>query len=145
MATEFAPSTRSEEDRRTLIEWAVSCALRVLPEFEDERPTDTRPRDAIDGAMAWMRGETPIGPVRELAFRSHAAAREAEGPGAVAAARSAGHAAAVAHMAGHAPNAARYALKSLEPFGSERVKAEDEWQRSTVPAELATFVYPENN
>ncbi len=92
-----------------------------------------------------MRGETSIGPVRELAFAAHAAAREAASPEAVGAARSAGHAASVAHMAGHARTTARYALKSLETSGFERVRAEDERQRSTVPTVLASFVYPEDD
>jgi hypothetical protein len=43
-----------------------------------------------------------IGPVRALAARAHAAAREVGDPAAVAPARAAGQAAGVAHMAAHA-------------------------------------------
>ena len=145
VTSDFAPSTRSEDDRRILIAWAVACAQRVLHMFEGERPDDTRPREAIDGGLAWINGETTIGPVRHLAVGAHAAAREASGPGAVAAARSAGHAAAVAHTAGHARNAAVYALKAVELSAPELVEAEDEWQRSTVPAEFSSFVYGESD
>jgi hypothetical protein len=79
-----------------------------------------------------------------LAFDAHAAARDAAGTGAVAAARSAGHAAAVAHMAGHARNAARYALKAIEAAKPDTVTTEQTRQRSSVPEHLAAFVYPED-
>jgi hypothetical protein len=111
-------------------------AARVLPMFEDAHPDDARPRDAIEGGMAWVRDETAVGPVRELAFRAHAAAREAGEPEAVAAARSAGHAAAVAHMAGHARNAANYALDAIKAKNPDAAVAEDTWHRGTVPSEL---------
>ena len=141
----LSPATRSEDDRRVLMVWATACASRVLPVFEEGRPGDTRPREAIEGGLAWVQGETTIGPTRELAVAAHAAARDADNPGAIAAARSAGHAAAVAHMAGHAPNAARYALKAIDAARPDAVAAEDAWQRSSVPEHLAAFVYPEDN
>ena len=88
-----------------------------------------------------------IFPTSSYVFDSaaHAAARDADNPGAIAAARSAGHAAAVAHMAGHAPNAARYALKAIEAARPEAVASENAWQRSSVPEHLAAFLYPEDN
>jgi Imm-5 like putative immunity protein len=101
--------TLSEDDRRALAGWAADCAERALPLFEAQAPGDRRPRDAIAGARAFARGAVRIGPVRALAARSHAAARAAGDPAAVAAARAAGHAAAVAHMAAHARGAPAYA------------------------------------
>lgn len=139
------PQTRSEEDRRLLAGWATTCAHRVLPFFEAEHPTDSRPRNALDGAVAWINDEIRIGVARSLAFDAHAAAREATAAGAVAAARAAGHAAATAHMAGHARKAADYALKAVAAGDSspDEVRAESEWQRSQVPATLERFVYPD--
>lgn len=77
MAKERSPLTRTEDDRRELIVWAVACAERVLPLFEEASPDDPRPREALAGAMAFSRGELRIGPVRKLAVACHAAAREA--------------------------------------------------------------------
>jgi immunity protein 5 of polymorphic toxin system len=91
--------TLSEDDRRVLAVWAADCAERTLSLFEAQAPTDTRPRDAIEGLRAFARGDMRIGAVRALAARAHAAAREIGDPGAVAAARAAGQAASVAHMA----------------------------------------------
>lgn len=103
--------TLSEDDRRVLAVWAADCAERTLWLFEAQAPTDTRPRDAIDGLRAFARGEMRIGPVRALAARAHSAAREIGDPAAVAAARAAGQAASVAHMAAHARGVA-YAAKA---------------------------------
>lgn len=38
--------------------FACDCAERVLPLFESERPEDRRPREAIEVARAFARGET---------------------------------------------------------------------------------------
>ncbi len=104
--------TLSEDDRRVLAVWAADCAERTLSLFEAQAPSDTRPRDAIDGLRAFARGEMRIGKVRALSARAHAAAREIGDPAAVAAARAAGHAAAVAHMAAHARGVPAYAAKA---------------------------------
>lgn len=104
--------TLSEDDRRVLADWAADCAERVLPLFERQAPSDTRPRDAIEGVRAFARGELRIGPARALAVAAHAAAREVGEPAAVAAARAAGHAVATAHMASHARGVPAYAAKA---------------------------------
>jgi hypothetical protein len=122
----------SEENRRVLAVWAADCAERTLRLFEERAPGDTRPRDAIEGARAFARGEMRIGKVRALAASAHAAAREVGDPAAVAAARAAGHAAAVAHMAAHARGVA-YAAKAAglaAPGSPTAVSDEAQWQLS---------------
>jgi len=124
--------TLSEDDRRMLAVWAADCAERTLPLFEAQAPNDTRPRDAIEGVRAFARGEMPIGKVRALVARAHAAAREVSDPAAVAAARAAGHAAAVAHMAAHARGVA-YAAKAAglaAPHDQNAVASEVQWQKN---------------
>lgn len=111
MKREPGPLTLSEDDRRVVAVWAADCAERTLPLFEARAPHDTRPRDAVDGARAFARGELRVGRLRALAAAAHAAAREVGEPAAEAAARAAGHAAAVAHMASHARGVA-YAAKA---------------------------------
>jgi hypothetical protein len=123
--------TLSEDDRRVLAVWAADCAERTLSLFEAQAPGDTRPREAIDGVRAFARGEMRIGPVRTLAARSHAAAREVGDPAAAGAARAAGHAAATAHMAAHARGAAAYAAKAVglaAPHDPAAVEDEVRWQ-----------------
>ena len=113
--------------------WAADCAERTLSLFEAQAPSDTRPRDAIDGLRAFARGEMRIGKVRALAAQAHAAAREIGDPAAVAAARAAGQAAGVAHMAAHARGAAAYAAKAAglaAPHDPTAVADEVRWQQS---------------
>jgi hypothetical protein len=124
--------TLSEDDRRVVAVWAADCAERTLSLFEAQAPSDTRPRDAIDGVRAFARGEMRIGPVRALSVSAHKAAREVGDPAAVAAARAAGHAAGVAHMASHARGVA-YAAKAVglaAPHNPKAVADEVRWQLS---------------
>lgn len=96
------PMTLSDDDRRTVGLWAAACAERVLPLFEATAPSDTRPREAIDGVRAFARGEIRKRPLRSIALAALAAARDVEDPAATAAARAAGYAAATAFMHAHA-------------------------------------------
>ncbi|MGI6519284.1 MAG: putative immunity protein [Bacillota bacterium] len=57
--------------------------------FEDKRPGDERPRNAVEEGRAWVRGEIGTSEARAAAFAAHAAARDADQPSARAAARSA--------------------------------------------------------
>jgi immunity protein 5 of polymorphic toxin system len=125
--------TLSEGDRRLLAVWAADCAERTLSLFEENAPSDTRPRDAIDGLRAFARGEMRIGKVRALSAQAHAAARDIGDPAAVAAARAAGQAAGVAHMAAHARGAAAYAAKAAglaAPGDPSASPAEVRWQQT---------------
>ena len=130
--------TLSEDDRRVLAVWAADCAERTLPLFEAQAPDDTRPRDAIDGARAFARGELRIGPARALAVAAHAAAREVGAPAAVAAARATGHAVAVAHMASHARGVAYAAIAAglAAPDDPDAVADEARWQLGITTPEV---------
>ncbi|GAA3938936.1 putative immunity protein [Microbacterium soli] len=132
--------TLSVTDRRELVEWTIACAERLLPLFRAQRPDDDRPREALEAARAFMRGEMDIDDVRERAYASHAAARAADDPSALAAARVCGQAAAVAHMAGHARQVPRYTAKA---FPGDRARRDEElaWQRMNVPERFDTYVY----
>ncbi|MEP7453307.1 putative immunity protein [Phyllobacterium sp. SB3] len=129
----------SQEDHRLLAIWAGDCAEHVLTHFESRSPCDDRPRRAIEACRAWVRGELPMAQARKAAFASHEAARDAREPEAVAAARSAGHAAATAHVATHAPHAAAYALKAVaRESGAEVERA---WQYDCLPEHLRAIIF----
>src|SRR4051812_44638320 len=49
--------TLTDSDHRLLALWAATCAGHVLDLFESARPGDPRPRNAIEHARAWVRGE----------------------------------------------------------------------------------------
>ncbi|MFT2752964.1 putative immunity protein [Clavibacter sp. Sh2088] len=133
-----ADLTLSEGERRRLIVWAAACGARLLPVFSAERPDDGRLDDAIAGAAAFADGALGVGAMRTLAFAGHAAARDAVSPEATAVARAVGQAAAVAHMAAHGREIPRYTRKALT---GEALVAELAWQRETVPADFASYVF----
>lgn len=47
----------SDSDHRLLALWAASCAEHVRHLFESAQPEDAQPREALEAARAWVRGE----------------------------------------------------------------------------------------
>jgi len=129
---------------RLLAVWAAECAEHVLPFFEAERPSDPRPREAVEQARAWVRGEITMSQARTAAGKANAAARDLTGA-ARHAAHAAGQAAAVAHVAAHELGAAAYAIKAARAAAA---KGEDEragreecrWQRERLQEEIRDLV-----
>jgi hypothetical protein len=115
-------------DQRSLARWAAECAEHVLVRFREHRPNDNRPRQAIEAARAWTRGEVQCGQAKAAAVAAHAAARACDHPAAKAAARATGHAAATAHMPGHARGAAAYAILAVMIEDPDAGAAERDWQ-----------------
>lgn len=98
---------------------------------EDERPLDYRPRQLIERARAFARGELNTADEIRRRFASRVSASDVEGRAAAAAARAAGQAVAVCHMGAHALGAAAYAAKAADvanPHRSAAVDDEIRWQ-----------------
>jgi hypothetical protein len=135
----------SRERHRLLALWAADCVEHVLHIFTDQCPGDGRPRQAIEVARAWARGEVSVGAARAASVAAHAAARDAgEGP-AHFVARAAGHAVATAHMADHAPGAAMYAIRAVKAAAGEQDEAaaarqEYDWQVTHLPEAIRDLV-----
>ena len=120
---------------RILAVWAADCAERVLPFFEEKRPEDDRPREAIEAIRAWVRtGVFRMADVRNFSLAAHAAAREvAKDDAARSAARAAGQAMATAHVPRHAIAAAIYAATAVRdaansPDADAATARERDWQ-----------------
>lgn len=134
-----SPQSLSEEDRRRVAAWAADCAERVLPVFEAEAPHDDRPRDAIERARAFARGELAAAAEIRLRFVAGRAAHSATTPAGVAAARAAAQAAAVAHMGAHALGASAYAARAAGSASDRSDGAAHElaWQLKQMSLEVA--------
>jgi hypothetical protein len=102
-------------DHKTLAVWAIDCAERVLPYFEEKYPEDHRPRNAIETLQTWINtGLFKMAVIRKASLAAHAAAREVgENNAARAAARAAGQAVATAHVPTHSIGSAIYALQAI--------------------------------
>jgi len=101
----------TDMDHRLLALWAAACAEQVLDLFESVQPEDPRPRQAIEHARAWVRGEVTMMQARAAGGHAMGAARDLGGA-ARHAAYAAGQAGAVAHVAAHELGAGAYAIKA---------------------------------
>jgi hypothetical protein len=122
-------------DHKTLATWAIDCAKRVLPYFEEKYPDDDRPRKAIAALQTWIdTGIFSMAVIRKASLDSHAAARAVgEDNPARSAARAAGQAVATAHVPNHSMGAALYALQAIhraaDPADADAaVTNECDWQ-----------------
>ena len=136
--------TLTDSDHHLLALWAAACAEHVLPLFESAKPSDSRPRHAIEQARAWARGEITMSQARTAAGHAMAAARDLSGAARYAA-YAAGQAAAVAHVAAHELGAAAYAIKAAraaapEGEGESTGRLECRWQREQLPDAIRELV-----
>ena len=134
----------TDADHRLLALWAAACAEHVLPLFERAQPDDPRPREAIDAARAWARGESRMMQTRAIGGHAMGAARPLRAAARFAA-YSAGQAACVAHVAEHDLGAAAYAIKAAQAGApknrsAEAGRLEREWQRLQLPTEVRELV-----
>jgi hypothetical protein len=136
--------TLEDAQHRLLAAWAADCAEHVLHYFTSQYPEDDRPRQAIEQARAWSRGEISMTQAREAAYAAHDAAKTSTGA-AREAARAAGHAVATAHMADHELGAAAYAIRAVRAASStdsrdEAGQIECQWQREQLPEVIRDLV-----
>ncbi len=125
----------SQTDQKILAVWAIDCAERILPYFEEKYPDDKRPRQAIETLQKWIKtGVFRMTVIRKASLDSHAAARDVgEDSPARSAARAAGQAVATAHVPTHAIGAAIYGLQAIyratdADEADEAVAKERDWQ-----------------
>src|SRR4051794_3743272 len=71
--------TLTDADHHLLALWAASCAEHVLGLFEAAEPEDPRPRQAIEHARAWVRGEVTMMQARAAGGHAMGAARDLRG------------------------------------------------------------------
>lgn len=136
--------TLTDSDHHLLALWAAACAEHVLHFFESVKPSDPRPRRAIEQTRAWIRGEITMSRSRAAGGEAMAAARDLTGA-ARHAAYAAGQAGVVAHVAAHELGAAAYAIKAAraaapESGGKSAGRFECRWQRSQLPEAIRDLV-----
>ncbi len=136
--------TLTDADHHHLALWAAACAEHVLDFFESARPTDPRPRQAIEHARAWVRGDVTMTQSRAAGGHAMGAARDLRGA-ARHAAYAAGQAGAVAHVAAHELGAAAYAIKAARAAapggdGDSAARRECRWQRDQLPPAIRDLV-----
>ncbi|GAB7007165.1 hypothetical protein JCM18899A_46390 [Nocardioides sp. AN3] len=132
----------TDADHRRLALWAAMCAEHVLHFFEDENASEARPRDAIEAARRWARGDMKMTAARACGGHAMGAARALRGAARYAA-FSAGQAACVGHVAEHDLGAAAYAIKAVRaasPGDPAAGRAERDWQRGLLDEPIRELV-----
>lgn len=102
-------------DHKLLALWAIDCARRVMPYFEEKYPQDNRPHIALETLKTWTdTGVFKMAVIRKASLDAHAAARDVgENSPARSAARACGQAVATAHVPRHAYGSAIYAQQAV--------------------------------
>jgi thymidine phosphorylase len=136
--------TLTDADHHLLALWAAACAEHVLHLFESVQPEDARPREAIEHARAWVRGEVTMMQARAAGGHAMGAAIDLRGA-ARHAAYAAGQAGVVAHVAAHELGAAAYAIKAARAAAPEcesdtAGRLECRWQRDQLPEAIRELV-----
>ena len=136
--------TLTDRNHQLLAIWAATCAEHVLPFFSEACPGDSRPKKAIELALAWAHGEITLDEAKRGAFYSNAAARELVGAARFSA-YSAAQAAVVGHVAAHELGAAAYAIKAVMAASkanerNRRGRDECKWQQDQLPEEIKDLV-----
>jgi hypothetical protein len=134
--------TLTDADHQLLALWAAQCAEHVLHFFEEAQPSDARPRDAIDAARAWARGDMKMMDARAHGGHAMGAARPLQGTARYAA-YAAGQAACVGHVPGHDLGAAAYAIKAARaahPRDPSAGRVERDWQRDRLDGQMRALV-----
>ncbi len=123
-------------DQKTLALWAIDCAERILPYFEEKYSQDHRPRRALETLKTWIdTGVFKMNVIRKASLDAHASAREVgEDSPARSAARACGQAVATAHVPRHAYGSAIYAQQAIFRATDSLEEAENErnWQYSRL-------------
>jgi len=99
------------QSKTTLAHWCIDYSYdKMLPIYEKQNPNDSRCRNALDAAKAWLEGKVKLPYVKNIILNEcHAAARESDAnPAAQAAARTCGQASATIHAPTHSLGLALY-------------------------------------
>ncbi|QHC27807.1 putative immunity protein [Streptomyces sp. HF10] len=141
----------TEDELREITGYAADCAGRALHLFEQSRPADPRPREAVEAARAFADGGRRTQALRMSGFAAFRAAREPAAPAAADAARAASHAAgaaflhplADAHQVKHILGAAAHAARALELAADEDPTVAADalaWARAHAPAAVTAVL-----
>ena len=119
------------DELREVTRFALSFAEDVLAEFEQTRPGDERPRNAISAAHRFADGERRSKLQRVTSLEAHRAVKDTDVPAARCAAQAAGDAASAAYLhpiakatqVGHILRSAANAVRIAELKASDPVAA----------------------
>ena len=149
MKTESSEMQLSIDELREITHWAVQCALRALPIFEQLAPNDLRPRDAIIAAQEFVKTGKRSNTLRMAGLAAYKASREVKDATAASEAASAAtQAVGAAYLhpimsslqIKHILGSAAYALHAIEISDQQAAKEFYEWVIINAPATVGSVL-----
>ncbi|MGB7593948.1 MAG: putative immunity protein [Erysipelotrichaceae bacterium] len=101
------------QKHRTLVMWALDCAVEPLEYFESKYPNETRLRRALELSEAWARGVIKMPEAKRAILDAHSVAKEIDDIECIALAHAVGHAGATVHTETHALGLVFYELTAI--------------------------------
>lgn len=102
-----------QTNRRALILWALELAEETAWELAEKYPEAQPPREAVEAAQSWARGEIKMPIAKQAILNCHAMAKELTDPADIARCHAVGQACSVVHTGGHALGYPMYELTAI--------------------------------
>ena len=99
--------------RRVLILWALELAEETARVLAEKYPEDFRPKEAVEAAASWAKGQIKMPIAKQAILNCHAMAKELGSPADIARCHAVGQACSVVHTAGHALGYPMYELTAI--------------------------------
>lgn len=123
-----------QSNRRALILWALELAEKSTVLLTEKYPEEHRPREAVEAARSWAKGEIKMPIAKRAILNCHAMTKELSDPADMARCHAIGQACSVVHTVGHALGYPMYELTAIVlEQGTENC-------RETVEARAAHYV-----
>lgn len=108
-----------QENRRTLVLWALTCVQTPAAILRKQYPADPRPQQAVELASAWAAGSIKMPLAKQGILAVHAMAKELSSTADAALCHAVGQGCSAVHTEGHAIGLALYELTAIVHSCSE--------------------------
>lgn len=102
-----------QQSHRTLVMWALDCALLPLAQFEGKYTSEKRPRLCLERCKEWASGDIKMPVAKRAILDVHAVAKEINDPMFGALCHAIGHAGATVHVPTHSLGLPFYELTAI--------------------------------
>ena len=100
-------------NRRALILWVLELAEETTRELAEKYPEDFRPKEAVEAAASWAKGQIKMPIAKQAILNCHTMAKDLENPADIARCHAVGQACSVVHTVGHALGYPMYDLTAI--------------------------------
>ena len=102
-----------QANRRAMVLWALELAEETARVLAEKYPEDFRPKEAVEAAASWAKGQIKMPIAKQAILNCHAMAKELENPPDISRCHAVGQACSVVHTAGHALGYPMYELTAI--------------------------------